>query len=110
MSAGFCRIVEKYNANHRSRFGKVCTIIRPPLWGFCVLCLFCYAILCGLSCFSIIMIKLIELAALQLLSSLCLVTISVLWLFLAMPCVGLHCVIVVFPCDTCLPLSIKSVI
>ena len=83
---------------------------RRPLWGFCVLCLFYYAVLYGLSCFAIILIKLIELAALQLLSSLCLVTIRVMWLFLAMPCVGLQCVIVVFHGDTRLPLSIKSVV
>ena len=89
---------------------EVCTIIRPPLWGFCVLSLFCYAVLCGVSCFAIILIKLRELAALQLLSPLCLVTIGVLWLFLAMPWFGLRCVIVVFHRDTRLPLSIKSIV
>ena len=83
---------------------------RRSLWGFCVLCLFCYAVLYGLSCFAIILIKLRELAALQLLSPLFLVTFSVLWLFLAIPCVGLQCVIVVFHGDTRLPLSIKSVV
>ena len=46
------------------------------------------------------------LAALQLLSPLFLVTFSVLWLFLAMPWVGLQCVIVVFPGDTRLPFKI----
>ena len=34
--------------------------------------------------------------SLLLLSYICIVTINVLWLFLTVPCVGLHCVIVVF--------------
>ena len=37
-----------------------------------------------------------DLVALFLLSSLCLVTVSVLWFFLTVPWVGLQCVIVVF--------------
>ena len=39
----------------------------------------------------------IELGALLQLSAWCLVTVSVLWLFLTSRCVGLQCVIVVFP-------------
>ena len=38
--------------------------------------------------------------ALLLLSYRCIVTINVLWLFLAVPWVGLQCVIVVFPDHT----------
>ena len=38
--------------------------------------------------------------ALLLLSYRCLVTVNVLWLFLAVPCVSLRCVIVVFPGHT----------
>ena len=33
----------------------------------------------------------------ELVSSWCLVTVSVLWLFCTVPCVGLRCMIVVFP-------------
>ena len=43
------------------------------------------------------------LVALLLLSYGCLVTVNVLLLFLTVPCVGLHCVIVVFPGHTHLP-------
>ena len=42
----------------------------------------------------------LELVALLLLSLLFLVTVSVLWLFLMLPWVGLRCVIVVFPHHT----------
>ena len=38
-----------------------------------------------------------DLVAFLLLSSLCLVTVSVLWLILTVPLVGLQCVIVLFP-------------
>ena len=41
-----------------------------------------------------------KLVALLLLSYRCIVTINVLWLFLTVPWVGLHCVIVVFPVHT----------
>ena len=41
-----------------------------------------------------------ELVALRLLSFRGLVTVNVLWLFLAMPWFGLQCVIVVFPDHT----------
>ena len=41
-----------------------------------------------------------ELVALLGLSSGCLVTVSVLWLFLTVPWVGMQCVIVVFPDHT----------
>ena len=41
-----------------------------------------------------------ELVALLLLSLRCLGTVNVLWLFLAVPCVGLQCAIAVFPYHT----------
>ena len=64
-----------------------------------VLCfsLFRYTLLCVLSSFEIILKRKRELAALLLLSYGCLVTVYVLWLFLAVPWVGLHCMFVVFP-------------
>ena len=67
-----------------------------------VLCLylFCYALLCVHSSFAIILKRKGKLVALLLLSYRCIVTISVLWLFLAVPWVGLWCVIVVFPDHT----------
>ena len=63
-----------------------------------VLCssLFWYALLYVPSSFAIILTKNKELAALLLLSFGCLVTINVLWLFLAVPWVGLQFMIVVF--------------
>ena len=61
-----------------------------------VLCwsLFCCGFLCVLSRFAIILARKKELVALLNLSSWCLVTVSVLWLFLAVPLVDLKCVIV----------------
>ena len=58
--------------------------------------LFWYALICVLSSFAIILKRERELVALLLLSYGCLVTVNVLWLFLAVSWVGLHCVIVVF--------------
>ena len=67
-----------------------------------VLCLslFCYALLCVHSNFAIILKRKRQLVALLLLSYRCIVTINVRWLFLAVPWVGLQCVIVVFPDHT----------
>ena len=65
--------------------------------GVLCLSLFWCALLCVLSSFAIILKKKRELVALLLLSYRCLVTVNVLWLFLAVPWVGLQCVIVVFP-------------
>ena len=67
-----------------------------------VLCwsLVCYALFCVLYSFAIIFMRTRELVALLLLSFLCLVTVNVLWLFLKVPWVGLHNVIVVFPDHT----------
>ena len=67
-----------------------------------VLCLsfFCYALICVHSSFTIILKMKRNLVALLLLSQRCIVTINVLWLFLAVLWVGLQCVIVVFPDHT----------
>ena len=51
-----------------------------------------------------------ELAALLWLSSWCLVAVSVLWLFLMVPWVGLQCVIVVFPHHTHLLFPTSSIL
>ena len=64
------------------------------------LSLFCYALLCVHSSFAIILKRKRKLVALLLLSNRCIVTIYVLWLFLAVPWIGLHYVIVVFPDHT----------
>ena len=58
---------------------------------------FCYVLLCVLSSFAIIWKRKKKLVACLLLSYRCIVTISVMWLFLKVPWVGLQCVIVVFP-------------
>ena len=55
-------------------------------------------ILSDLSSFAIILTRKRELAVMLLLS--CLVSGSVLWLFLTVPMVGLQCVLVVFPDHT----------
>ena len=64
-----------------------------------VLCwsLFWHSLLCVLSSFAMILARKRELVALPLMSFRCLRTVNVLWLFLAMPRVGLQCVIEVFP-------------
>ena len=54
------------------------------------------ALLCVHSSFAIILKRNRNMFALQLLSHRCIITINVLWLFLALPWVGLLCVIVVF--------------
>ena len=58
------------------------------------LSLFCYALLCDHSTLAIILKR--KLVALLVLSYRCIVTINVLWLFLAVPWVSLKCVFVVF--------------
>ena len=65
-----------------------------------VLCLSLFWLLCYLSSFAITLKRRMELIALLLLSYGCLVTVNVLWLLLTVPCVGLQCVIVVFPDHT----------
>ena len=64
--------------------------------GVLCLSLFCYALLCVLTSFAIIVKRKNKLVALLLLSYKCIVTIIVLWLFLTMPWFGLQCVIMVF--------------
>ena len=68
--------------------------------GVLCLSLFCYALLCVLSSFAIILKRKGELVAFLLLSCGCLVAVFVMWLFLPMLWVGLQCVIVVFPDHT----------
>ena len=67
-----------------------------------------FALPCALSSFIIILKRERELVALLYMPSLCLVTVSVLWLFLKVSWVGLQCVIVVFPDHTHLLLSIAA--
>ena len=64
-----------------------------------VLCwsLFWYSLLCVHSSFAFILMRKREQVTLLLLFFRCLVTVNVFWLFLTVPCVGLQCVIVVFP-------------
>ena len=62
--------------------------------------MFVFGLLCITLCpfsFAIILKRKREQVPLLLLSCECLVTVYVLWLFLALPWVGLQCVIVVFP-------------
>ena len=72
----------------------------PLFVGALCLSLFGYALLCFLSSCAIILKRKRELVALVLLSDGRLVTVNVLWLFLTVPWVGLHCMIVVFPDHT----------
>ena len=69
----------------------------PLSVGVLCLSLFCYALRCVHSSFAIILKRIRYLVAMLLMSYRCTVTINVLWLFLAVPRVGLQCVIVVFP-------------
>ena len=62
--------------------------------------LFCYALHRVHSSFAIILKRKRKLVALLLLSYGCIVTINVLWLFLAVTVIGLQFVIVVFPDHT----------
>ena len=64
------------------------------------LSLFCYALLCVLSSFAIILKRKRKLVSLLLLSYRRIVTVDVLWLFLTVPWVGLQHLIVVFPDHT----------
>ena len=70
------------------------------LWGFVVKSLFCFAVLCVLSSFTIISLGKRELVALLLLSSLCLVTDFVLCLFLMLLWVGLQFLTLAVPGHT----------
>ena len=67
------------------------------MWGFCVCLCFCYALLGVLSSFAFILKMNRELGALLLLFKRCLITITVLWLFIRVPLVGPQCVVVVCP-------------
>ena len=72
----------------------------PSFVGALCLSLFCYALLCVHFSFAIILKRKRKLVALLLLPYRCIVNINVLWLFLAVPWVGLQFVIVVFPDHT----------
>ena len=72
----------------------------PLFVGVMCLSLFCYALLCALFSFAIILKRKRKLVALLLLSYRCIVAINVLWLFLTVLWVGLRYVIVVFPDHT----------
>ena len=79
--------------------------------GVLCLSLFCYALICYLSSFAIILKRTRELVALLLLSHLqTLVTVNVVWLFLTVAWVGLQCMIVVFPDHTHLLYCFENVI
>ena len=67
-------------------------------------------VLCmSLFCFAIILNRKRKLVVLLLLSYRSLVTVSVLWIFLTVPLVGLQYVVVVFPDHTRLPLTSQTV-
>ena len=72
----------------------------PLFVGVLCLSLFCYALLCVPFSFAIMLKRWRNLVALILLSYRCIVTINVLWLIRTLPCVGLQCVINVFPDHT----------
>ena len=70
--------------------------------------LFCYALFCVHSNFAIILKRKRKLVALLSLSYMCIVTITVLWLFLTVPWIGLQCVILVIPDHTYMYLLFES--
>ena len=80
--------------------------VPPIVCGSSVFALFCYALLCVHSSFSIILKRKRKLVVLLLLSYRCIFTIHVMWLFLTVPWVGLQYVIVVFPDHTHLLLTL----
>ena len=75
-------------------------ILFPIVCGSSVFVLFCYALFCVYSIFAIFLMRKRKLDVLQLLSYRCIATINILWLFLAVPWVGLQCAIVAFPDHT----------
>ena len=77
-----------------------CLMYFPLLVGVLCLSLICYALLFVHSSFAIILERKRKRVAWLLLSYRCLATVNVLWLFFAVPWVGLQCAIVVFPYHT----------
>ena len=77
-----------------------CLMYFPLFVGVLCLYLFCYALLCVLSHFAIILKRKRKVVALLLLSYRCIVTINILRFFLVVPLVGLQCMSVVFPGHT----------
>ena len=74
-----------------------CLMFFPLFVRVMCLSLFCYAFLCVHSSLAIILKRKGKLVVLLLLSYRCIVIINDLWLFLAVPWVGLQYAIVVFP-------------
>ena len=72
----------------------------PLLVGFLSLSLICYALFYVRLILAIILKRKRKLVALLILSYRCFVTVNDQWLLLAVPWVGLQCVIVVFPDHT----------
>ena len=62
-----------------------CLKFLPLYVGALCLSLFCFALLCVHSSFAIILKRKRELVALLLISYICIVTVDVLWLFVAVP-------------------------
>ena len=75
-----------------------CLVLLQLFWS-----LLCYAVLSVFSSFAIILMRKRELVALLKLSSCCLVTVCVMWLFLMVSWVGMQCMTVVIPGHTYLP-------
>ena len=80
--------------------GDSFVIVDPMYFALFVGILFVFVffnlLLCVLSSFAIILKRKRELVALLLLSCRCLAAVYVLWLFFAVPCVGLQCLFMVF--------------
>ena len=77
-----------------------CLMFFPLFVGVLCLSWLGYALLCIHFCFAIILKRKRKLVALLLLPYRCSVTVNVLWVFVAVPWVGLQCVIAVFPDHT----------
>ena len=77
-----------------------CLMYFPLFVAVLCLSLFCYALLCVHSSFTIILKRKRKLVALLLLSYRCIFTKNVMWLFFRVLLVGLQYVIVVFPDHT----------
>ena len=77
-----------------------CFMYLPLFVGVLCRSLIWYSLLFVLSSFAIILTMKRELVALLILSFRCLVTVNALWLFFAVPWVGLQCVSVIFPDHT----------
>ena len=70
--------------------------------------LVCNALFCVHSSFVIILKRKRKLVALLLLSYRCFITVNIMWIFLMVLWVGMHCKIVVFPDNTHLPFHLHA--